>query len=382
VLSVPLPISAAEIEQYARLLHLAPPQEVLLRQAFESRYLAAREREEQRLIPALVALSQEAARLTAPDRFSPMTGEAFAAFVSAEQQASRQMEVVDAAFFSEISGLLADSQLELLPRVRDCRARKACACNNRIHPAAAIDLIDEIQRLNLDVDLLERLDPVLSAYESELTRPFVDLEDEIMKARVERLRVSIRRQFNADGSLVVRGTPEDSTRREEAIAALKRLGARQASLEKRIVNTNIAFLGRFEAELPSEHAGRFRTSFLIRAYPSVYPDPAAPTQDPVILAQELGAPEATAAAVAAIWTRYREAYAAQCRELQRLEDDRWTEIAESGHRNGQLEHQAELNRLLARRRELNEQVRRQVVESMPVDLAQAMEKWAEPAASQ
>ncbi len=318
--TMPHPITSVDVSEYADRLKLSPEQRRAAESAhddYKLRFRALREGEIEQFLGAMRGM-QEGGMM--PRR------EVVDAFMDKMQRLQDRIRGLDDSFFSELEGLLDDSQRPGVEHLRLARARQRCRAEMSMGmvQGPTLDISRIYWDLDLPADAHANADPMVASYERQLTRRMLAMHEASGNA--------MRNMFTIFEELDLEGASQEQMMADPQILTrlLEAMKQRWAELSEPVVEEASEITGlnrrtvRQVAEfLPGPAAGTLRMQYLRRAYPEVEAM-AIMGQEPWLQSAEQAGElsEAQRAEVAAIIDTYRRSAALLVDETCALIDAR------------------------------------------------------------
>jgi len=317
-LRLAMPIDPGAVEQIASRLKLAEPQRVLV-----SRFLDAYSADVLGLMkakmPELTRLSQEAGTATMP-RYQQAYADRMQELEEKQTRLRDEVARLDARFLTEVDALLSEEQKPLLERLKLLRARQRSHREFCDVLSARIDLTQLVGKLKLDDGVAEAVDPILAAYEAEVTPLMVRFDDEYRRMSAEFAQVCV--DETAASALPLGERQKTALELEQR---RRRCLGEQARLQAEIARINRAFVKTLGEAMSEPEGNRFVAEYKKKAYQDrVYPD----ALDPGPVIQELlkhrELTQGEAQAAAELEQEYRQQYSAVSASMEES-FDHWRE---------------------------------------------------------
>jgi hypothetical protein len=324
LMTLPAPISDADLLRYGEYLDLSAAQSRFLHEAYQ-RYRTTHASIIKARLPELDALNAEACRFEGGVTHALVA--ANEAFHGKEKEADEQLAHADAAFLDELRPVLSEQQIQQLPRVLNHRARARCSMLAlRAVYASRIDLSALVDEIVADRAVLQQIDRLLLEYEQQLTPLTVHLEERIRAQEQGLLElIAWEQRDDVDAPLPVR---EQVARGNEVQERRLALLEPSAVLQRAIASLNNKTLAALVEQLPADRAAILRVRYADAAFPVIYRvgnDNAFDLCDRLAAVQGLNKEQHDA--LIAQCETYRESYKSMCAEMERLTADWQDEFA-------------------------------------------------------
>jgi hypothetical protein len=255
------PISAREINEFAERLGLTPMQRAAIDPIHDA-YKADFDELRQQLIEPFMARQREM-NSGGPN----VTREAVESMLDDQRRIATRVAALDGRFFDQMTPLLSNDQVAVLPRVRLARERSRAQVNGMMMAfggtPADLSAIVSRARLRLTGEQALRVDEILEPYERRLTRRLVDLDEKASGMMLKLVDAMDQAGFLG---MSQEDMMSDPARMQEVMQVMQR-AFMDASGEAREVSTEILELNldtyrRLMRTMPAPAAIRFRELFL------------------------------------------------------------------------------------------------------------------------
>jgi hypothetical protein len=336
---LPSPISDAEFARYAELLQLSEAQKQFAAALLEEYANQCRELD-RKDVPLLLAAAAPVTRaLDEPTSKNSefVISSAAIQVRSIEARYAGDLENADDLLFAKIATALTAEQKSHIPQVELKRKRQRCLRHLYTLTKARIDLASMLEQSDLPAELRHGLDDLMYQYELAATPLFVEAERRRKANNPRIIEYTIKARFDRAGRELDPSIPAVAQASRDAYAEAHKLIRDCARAELAIANLNDAWIKRFVERLPESAAAALQLSYLIAAYPRVYPDPG----DTGALCQQLLSDELTQdarTAFVSVVNDYRKQIEAVTQSMCD-ESDRWLkQRAFEDTSNGWQEH--------------------------------------------
>ncbi len=313
-LTLPMPLSQADIGIMIELLSLSPPQ-VLYLDHFVPSYADCIEAIRRESI-ALVQVSGMRAAAAQRQRNYPVFAVEFDQFAAGEQGIRLAILQCDQVLLNSLSEILADTQREAMERWQAMRIRDRLPLDFIETPSAKIDLSAVVRGL---VPSSPQLELVCAEYERVVTPVMQRLTDEVFRRRPQVAHERATLELTGDPAI-------DELRVRSHLDACARIRRDWASLERRVRDINLTYMRRLADALPADLRDQFRRTCLGLFYPAVYPDAG---EVHVSVADFAPVEEELAFAIQALLAGYATEYGALCERMERHQDEWFEHLSQS-----------------------------------------------------
>lgn len=270
------PIVRQDIERYAELLDLDDEQRQIAFASFND-YRTEYENLRQPELAKLWDMSVETMALDHADTIREFV-KAYEQLLNDRKRIVAIMNRLEEALFGAIAQTLSQAQEILLSRVRLERDRRKFPIIGNV-PGANVDLVDLVQRCDLEDDERIALDGLLVEYLWEIVPLREDIVNEIVRSGFKEARLHLRFTYDENGNRIEHNSPAEIESRPARFKAMRDVRRRKIRLMNNLRRHNEKGLSNLASGLPPTRATELQALFRNTVYPQIYPDPQ--SQEPV-----------------------------------------------------------------------------------------------------